>query len=437
LDSENQIVEIVETYPPQPVPREVVEFYLQPRRMPGRRKTPPLLPVLPAAMTAKAEPAQEKKSRKSLWVFLTCMAVVLILAGTAMAMNGLFVSKTPADSAAGSQEQTNDTDEEKVSIPKYPFGQGAEMTMAEFHGDALTAQEVYARVNPAVVTVMAELGYGTSVGTGVIFRQDGYVLTNFHVVAGSGSCNIALADGQTFEAKYVGGDSGNDVAVLKLEGEDFPTAEIGSSDILTVGDQVFAIGNPLGVQFRGTFTNGIVSAIDRDVKVKGRTMTLIQTDAALNAGNSGGPLINVYGQVVGVNTIKMMSFTTNIEGLGFALPMMSVQKLVNDILEFGEIQPEPRIGILARERPETLPDGTTGVMILEITPEGAAEEAGLMTGDVITSAGGQHVATRSELLGVRRQFHVGEDMDLTFYRDGKFWDVTLHLNQAVSDEEGE
>ena len=281
---------------------------------------------------------------------------------------------------------------------------------------------------------MAQLDYGASVGTGVIFRQDGYVLTNYHVVAGSDDCNVTLASGKTYEAKYVGGDSGNDVAVLKLNATGLPAAVMGDSDSLTVGDTVYAIGNPLGVELRGTLTDGIVSAINRDVEVQGRTMTLIQTNAALNEGNSGGPLINVYGQVVGVNTIKMMSFTSNVEGLGFALPMRSVQKMVNDILAYGEVLPEPRLGVTVYDLPKELPDGSRGVEVQDVSAGSAADIAGVKAGDVIVSAAGQSVSERHSLLSVRRQFRIGDDLPMTIWRDGEYLDVVLHLDEAFEED---
>ncbi len=205
---------------------------------------------------------------------------------------------------------------------------------------------------------------------------------------------------------------------------------MGDSDALTVGDTVYAIGNPLGVELRGTLTDGIVSAINRDVDVSGRIMTLIQTNAALNEGNSGGPLINVYGQVVGVNTIKMMSFSSNVEGLGFALPMRSVQKMVNDILESGQVLPEPKLGVTILDMPKVLPDGTQGVEVQDVSIGSAADRAGVKGGDVIVSAGGQAVTERHMLLNVRRQFRIGDDLPMKIWRDGEYLEVVLHLDEA-------
>lgn len=415
--------------------REVVKTYIQPRRMPGRAaEAPPksqlTLPEIDQLreMVANTRPVQkkpQKRSRKGLWIFLGCVLVLLVLTGTAVYLS----SDVPDEEDPGVRTEEDYT--AAVSIETYPFGEGATMDLQRRHGQELTIQEVYQTVNPAVVTVMAQLDYGMSVGTGVIFREDGYLFTNYHVVAGSDACDVTLASGKTYEAKYVGGDSDNDIAVLKVNAEGLPTAEMGDSDALTVGDTVYAIGNPLGVELRGTLTDGIVSAINRDVRVEGRTMTLIQTNAALNEGNSGGPLINVYGQVVGINTIKMMSFTSSVEGLGFALPMATVERMVNNILECGKVRPEPLLGVSVLRESTTLPDGTEGVEVLSVAPDSPAEKAGLQVGDVIVSAAGRSAAGQQALLRIRRQFDVGDEMPVTVWRDGAYLEFTLVLDQAA------
>ena len=310
--------EVVETYR-QPVPGEVVERYSRP--LPGRMTPPP--------------PAERRKKRwTGLWIFLICLTVAVGI-GAGLWIWDIFFADDPKDPFEydydfGWEEDASASQE--ITIPTYPTGEGVVLEVETDHGPELTAQEIYQRVNPSVVTVLAQLDGSVSVGTGVIFRSDGYILTNHHVLAGGRDCSITLDTGQSYEARYVAGDERNDLAVLKVELTGLPAATFGDSDQLAVGDRVYAIGNPLGVELRGTLTDGIVSAINRDVWVDGRTMTLIQTNAALNSGNSGGPLINAYGQVVGINTIKMSSSYSNIEGLGFAIPSASIRRLVNDLL---------------------------------------------------------------------------------------------------------
>ena len=309
--------------------------------------------------------------------------------------------------------------------------------MLREHDRALTAQEIYRLVNPSVVTVMACLGdVGMSVGTGVVFTSDGYLLTNYHVVEGSWQCVVALDTGYSYEANYVAGDQENDLAVLKIVGaEELPAAEFGDSDLLTVGDKVYAIGNPLGVELRGTLTDGIVSAINRDVEVDGRTMTLIQTNAALNSGNSGGPLINEYGQVVGINVIKMSSDYSNVEGLGFAIPSASIQRIVNDLLEYGKVQPEPVLGVTVYQIGVQLEEELWGLEVKEVTPDSAADKAEIQVGDFVTSAGGEALYTSQDLLRIRRQYYLGDELPMTIWRDGEILEVTLQLEQTAEDVE--
>lgn len=407
--------EIVEVYR-QPLPGEVVERYSRP--LPGR----------PAA------PGQPRRRRRTgLWIFLACLAVVLGVAAGSWIWYLL-----PAGSSADPFEYRYDHgwEEEEdasgaVTIPTYPFGEGAVLEVETDHGRELTAQEIYQRVNPSVVTVMVQLDDSVSVGTGVIFRADGYILTNYHVLAGGRDCTVAMDTGRTYEARYVAGDERNDLAVLKVELTGLPAATFGDSDQLVVGDKVYAIGNPLGVELRGTLTDGIVSAINRDVQVDGRTMTLVQTNAALNSGNSGGPLINACGQVVGINTIKMSSDYSNVEGLGFAIPSASIRRLVNDLLTYGEVRPEPSFGVTVLQTGTRLEDDIWGLQVLEVTPGSAADLAGIREGDFVLAAGGRPVETRQELLRIRRQLYVGDQVTMEIWRDGERMEVTLTLNDPV------
>ena len=258
-----------------------------------------------------------------------------------------------------------DTSTAETTIARYPTGGEVRLVLNEEHGEEpLTAGEIYEKVNPSVVTVLGEQNTSYSVGTGVIFSEDGYIITNYHVISGCSACAVWVTDSYGVDIEYparlVGYDEDNDLAVLKIDAVDLPVAEFGVSDDLKVGDRVYAIGNPLGLELRNTLTDGLVSAIDRDVDVEGVTMTLIQTNAALNSGNSGGPLINQYGQVVGINTIKMMSGEDTIEGLGFAIPTSLAVRWVNEMIQYGEIQPQPVLGLSISLIPETLPDGEQG-----------------------------------------------------------------------------
>ena len=402
--------EVVERYI-QPDPREVVERYSRP--LPGRRGA--------AARRAR------RRSRMGLWVFVLCLAVTVGLSAGIWLRNSAREQERADRFYRDDYQQAESSEPEAVTIPTYPTGEGAELRVEAAGGTELTAQEIYRLVNPSVVTVLAQLEDGVSVGTGVIFTQDGYILTNYHVVAGGRECSVTLDSGRGYEANYVAGDAENDLAVLKVDLTGLPAASFGDSDALTVGDKVYAIGNPLGVELRGTLTDGIVSAINRDVWVEGRTMTLIQTNAALNSGNSGGPLINIYGQVVGINTIKMSSAYSSVEGLGFALPISSIQRMVNDLLACGQVLPEPELGVSVLQTGVRLEEDLWGIEVIEVNTGSAAEKAGVRTGDFIVSAAGTEITSSQDLLRVRRQFYVGDRMPLTLWRDGERIEVTLLL----------
>jgi len=295
----------------------------------------------------------------------------------------------------------------------------------------LTPGEIYQIIAPATVTVIASRSDGYGVGTGIIFRSDGYVLTNYHVISGSSQCQVWVTDqygvDATYDALLVGGDEDQDLAVLKIDGKDLPTAVFGVSDELAVGDRVYAIGNPLGLELRGTFTDGIVSAVDRDVDMDGVTMTLIQTNAALNNGNSGGPLVNEYGQVVGINTIKMMSDYDTIEGLGFAIPTSIAVHWINEIIATGKIGPQALLGVSLRRIPETLPDGTSGLRVEVVSPGLGGEKAGLQVGDYVVAFNGQSVTSVDQVLRLRRGLKPGDEVVLRVWRDSGYMDLTIEL----------
>lgn len=415
--------EVVEVYC-QPLPGEVVESYSRP--LPG-------VPGQAARPAPSQGPAVRRHSRKGLWIFLGCFALAVALAAAAWLLERSLPRPPRIDPFDYDyREPAEDSIPKGISIPTWPTDQGVLLPVERTHGAVLSAQEVYRQVNPAVTVVMADLGDGSaSVGTGVIFSGDGYLITNYHVVDGGSRCTIALDSGRSYEARYVAGDADSDLAVLKVEGQDLPAAVFGDSDLLTVGDKVYAIGNPLGVELRGTLTDGIVSAIDRDVEVEGRTMTLLQTNAALNSGNSGGPLINQYGQVVGINTIKMTSRYSNIEGLGFAIPTSYMERIVNDLLTFGSLQPEPVLGVTVLQMADQVEPDVWGIGVQSVTEGSPADKAGVREGDYVLSAGGRDIGSSQDLLRVRRQHHLGDELPMTLWRDGEILEVTLSLTEPV------
>ena len=299
----------------------------------------------------------------------------------------------------------------------------------------LSLQEIYERVIPSVVSISCKNYNGSSTGTGVILSESGYIVTNCHVVENADFIEVLLTDGRIIEAELVGMDSVSDLAVLYISAGNLVAARMGDSSVLRVGDMVVAIGDPLGIELRGTMTDGIVSAINRDIEVDGRTMSLIQTNAALNSGNSGGPLINCYGQVVGINTMKMGDNmgSGGVEGLGFAIPSSTVEEIVNQLIEQGYVSGRPDLGITG-EAVSTfyqlyyrLPQG---LYITEVAEGSAAATAGISPGDILISIEGTPITSSSVLKSVLYAYAPGDQIHAIVYHSGRQYNVTLFVGEA-------
>ena len=387
---------------------------------------------LPAAAVHHTPQPPKKHSRKGLWIFLAVMAVLVMAAVAAALIAGPEDGGT-ADDDHDASSIVDIFDKDIPTIDRVEGDPELRFFCTAAEGEALTAQEVYAAVNPSVVMVAVAIDEEkASIGTGVILTEDGYVVTNAHVIAGGLSAWVALDTGEVLDAELVGFDSNEDLALLKLvDGQGLPAARLGDSDACVVGDQVYAIGNPLGVELRGTLTNGLISAIDRQVTMEGRVMTMLQTTAALNNGNSGGPLINDRGQVIGINTMKMSggkTATATVEGLGFAVPARRVVAVINDIMATGAFHGIPSLGIYVGQ--EMQADGAYQLVIYDVTEDYGAAEAGLLPGDVILAADGTEVHETWELLDLRGRHIVGESMVLTVQRGDQVFDADVTLYAA-------
>ena len=310
--------------------------------------------------------------------------------------------------------------------------ESSDTTFSDEEG-ALSLQDIYSTVIDSVVSISSMTSSGTSSGTGIIMSSDGYVITNHHVITGALVISVLTNDNQEYEAALVGSDEMSDLAVLKIDARGLQAAEFGDSSKLRVGDSVVAIGDPLGVQLRGTMTNGIISAINRDLTVGDRTMTLIQTNAALNNGNSGGPLINCYGQVIGINTVKMSSYytaTASVEGLGFAIPISVAKPIIDELIENGYVAGRPAIGISGDSLPSyyrtyyRLPDG---VYVTSVNEGSDAKAKGIREGDIVTAINGERISSIDELNTVKNQYAAGDEVTLTVYRSGTYYEVTVTL----------
>ena len=299
----------------------------------------------------------------------------------------------------------------------------------------LSLQEIYRKAIPSVVSISCVTAGGTSGGTGVVLTADGYLVTNSHVVENAQYIEARFSDERVLAASVVGADAISDLAVLYVQAEDLTPAEFGDASALQVGDAVTAIGDPLGTELRGTMTDGIVSAINREVTVSGRAMTLIQTNAALNAGNSGGPLLNCYGQVIGINTMKIGDYmsVSGVEGLGFAIPSTTVKEIVDQLVKQGYVSGRPTLGITG-EAVSTfyqlyyrLPEG---LYITEVTQGSDAARKGIQPGDILLWLDGTRVTDAEDLTTLLYGFCVDDTVEAVIYRAGSQYSVTLAVTEA-------
>lgn len=416
---------------------------------PGFVPAMPPLPPLPGSRGKEVTPsrapvpmghATRRKGHKGMLVLL---AFLLLMGGTVavlLALNyqkGAILQFRPLNpfSQPGYEEPYDDYDrlDEDLSdttIPRAPTVQDVRLELREAQGVGLSYQEIYRKCIPSMVSILTTSEGGDASGTGVVLTADGYIITNYHVIQGGSSVEVLLFDGRSYSAKLVGGDQTEDLAVLKISATALAPAEFGNSNALQVGDLAFAIGNPLGEELRGTMTDGIVSAIDRDVYMEGNVMTLIQTTAAINPGNSGGALINAYGQVVGITNMKMTSYFETIEGLGFAIPSASTKEVVEELIANGHLTGRPTLGFTGRTlSPEEAEERgvVPGVYISQVERKSDAYAKGLQSGDVITKCNGKEVFSISDINDIKMGFTSGDTLAFQIYREGRYLDLEIRM----------
>ncbi len=320
-------------------------------------------------------------------------------------------------------------------------------------GSEMSVPDIVKKVKPSVVGISSEFvidsGFsylsGTSIGTGtgIVMSEDGYIITNAHVVVTSEygtkitaqKVTVVLSDQSEHEAEIIGADTKTDLAVLKIDpkGVDLVPAEFGNSDELEEGELAVAIGNPLGFELYGSTTCGIISALNRTITTDNDSLSLIQTDAAINPGNSGGPLINSFGQVIGINSNKIVS--SQVEGIGFAIPINEAKPIIDDLINKGYVSGRPLIGITGEDinqRTARYYDIPEGIMVRFIEPGSAADEAGVKLADIIVGIEGTAVKTMDELNSIKDKYSAGDTVTITVYRDGSELDLELTLGEATT-----
>ena len=384
-------------------------------------------------MSQKPHTPKNKKHSRGLALGLCGVAAAcLLFAGGAVVGNMAFGGNANNDS--GASASTSDS-APTLQINSKPESDSSNSSDNYDTADGMAGEDIYKKVNPSVVSVISTTAEGTGSGSGVIMSKDGYIITNNHVVDGAQSVSVQLSDGTSLDAEIIGTDEQTDLAVIKVTPtSDLTAAEFGDSDELEPGEYAYAIGSPGGVQFANTITGGRISAINRDLTVNDRVMTLIQTDASINNGNSGGALINKYGQVVGITSAKLSGNafgSATVEGMGFAIPINTAKDIVDELIQNGYVSGRPSIGITG-QNVESADGKVSGVQVYSIDSRAKAASEGLQVGDVITAVDGTPTPDMDKVNELKQDKKAGDKLTLSVYRisTGKTLNITITLTDS-------
>ena len=400
-----------------------------------------------APLEEHTSPESEKKKRKpgkASWrIGGAILLVVLLIAASSLIFSGSNQrTEAPYISGDGMPDDWNDyldnyyqvteSKDAEIKLPRAELVPDFKVAISSDRGKELSLQELYDQCSKSIVAIK---GYQDGVdgyywGSGIILSKDGLILTNTHVIENCDTASVTLFDNSSYDAALVGADSTSDIAVLRIEATGLTTASFGDSAELAIGDKVAAIGNPLGETFRMTLTDGIISAIDRGISYNGHSMTLLQTNTAINEGNSGGALFNMYGQVIGVTNMKMMSSYSSIEGIGFAIPSSTIAAVADSLMQYGEVRGRTAIGITVGAIPENVTshyDLPTGLYVSAVEEKSDAAAKGIQQGDIITAVNGNPASATSDILTVKNTLSVGDTITFTIWRDGETFDVDVTL----------
>ena len=404
--------------------------------------------------TQPEEPEEPKKKRRT-WLKITALLLALAIVaslGRALlrsAINGLAAHNTSGDSAQPAADASGAASApESAGEPYQRELTPLPETLPTYDsGKTLTAQEVYGINVDAVCGIATEVttnvfGQTAStavVGSGFVLTEDGYVVTNNHVVEGTDNVSVKLHDGSTYPAEVVGGDSLSDVALLKIEAEGLSHVAVGDSDAIAVGEGCIAIGNPLG-ELTFTMTGGYVSALPREINISGKPISMFQTDAAINAGNSGGPLFDMAGNVIGITSAKISGITgsgASIEGVGFAIPISEALRVVYDLQEYGYVRGRAFLGVTVKELDAATADTyglPVGPIVQSVVADSCADKAGIAVKDIILAFNERNVKTYTQLMSALNKCSAGDEVTLRIYRAGAELDVTLTLDERPEEQ---
>lgn len=378
-----------------------------------------------AAPEYPSHSAKKEKKYVTRGALIACMILTMIVSS----MLGAFVAGSMIDRVSSGRTERDDS---KLSQLDLSDATGSEMTVGEIikkNEDAV----VEIVVSGTAQNMWGQFQLTQGAGSGVIVKEDGYIATNYHVIQGATKVQVTLHNGEQYSARIVGSDPSNDVAVIKIDAKDLTTATVGDSSTVEVGDLAVAIGNPLG-QLGGTATSGIISALDRTLNVEGTTLTLLQTDAAINGGNSGGGLFNSKGELIGI--VESKASAVGVEGLAFALPINSVSGIINDIIENGGsgqvAASTPAVGIVisdvSEENAQYYGLESAGVYIAQVTGENA-QKAGFQEEDRIISFNGTEIKGSSEFISLVRKCKVGDTVTVVVSRGGQQIEIKTVLEE--------
>ena len=374
---------------------------------------------------AKADPWEEKKPKKNrLGLKIAALALACALIGGAA---GAVITHHAFASARGST-QIEVSDRQVAEVRQVKVDGKQQLTMPEVY--AANVNSVVSINVSTTTNVFGRTTESAASGSGFFITKDGYILTNYHVIEGASTVKVTAYDGTTYDAAVIGGDEDYDIAVIKVEGTDFQPVVIGKSGSVQIGETVAAVGNPLG-ELTFSMSQGIVSCVNRAINVDGKPFNMIQVDCSINPGNSGGPLMNLYGEVVGIVSAKYSSYSnTSVEGIGFAIPISDVQTIITDIMENGQVTDKAYMAIKAGSMTEQMAaqyniDVTKGVFVYAVEKGGAGEKAGLQLGDVITKLNDTDITSMSDLSMAKKSYKAGDTVTLTVWRGGQ--EITLSL----------
>ena len=359
------------------------------------------------------------------WVKVTALVLACAVVGGAAGYGGAALAK--GGSGSGTAIKESDRTVTAVQIKKVDGK--TKMQPAEVYASTVNST-VSINCSSQSTNIFGQTTQSASSGSGFIISEDGYIVTNYHVINGASSVKVTLYNGDTYDATVIGGDSDYDVAVIKIDATGLSPVTLGNSEDVNVGDTVLAIGNPLG-ELTFSMSQGIVSCCDRAINVDGTPFNMIQVDASINPGNSGGPLVNLYGEVVGIVSAKYSSYSdTSVEGLGFAIPISDVQAIITDIIENGQVTGKAYLAIKAGTMTEQMAAQynigiSEGVFVYSTESGGAGERAGLQLGDVITKVNDTAITSMTDLSAAKKNYKAGDTVTLTVYRNGEY--ITLDL----------